>query len=139
MYFFKNLLLYSGAWFIQTKCMVMLTEELSTKFVNFMTPGVGILVQGSGHISHMVKMHNLFKNLLFTQASIKQTVSIVMMTKEKSTKIVNFMKGEGVLVLGHGHIVKMQFFFSLSCLHCGMDQTNKVYSNDDQNTKLKIS
>ena len=31
-----------------------------------------------------------------------------MMTKEDSTKIVNFMtSGAGVLVLGHGYIVKM--------------------------------
>ena len=126
MYFFKNLLLYSGAWFIQTKCMVMMTEEFSTKFVNFMTPGVGVLVQGSGHISHMVKMHYLFKNLLFTQASIKQTVSIVMMTKEGFTKIVNSMNpGTRGRVLGCGnisHIWKMHYFFHFSLLP-GIDQT----------------
>ena len=34
----------------------------------------------------------------------------------------------GVLVLGHGHIVKMQYFFS-SCPHWDMDQPNEVYSN----------
>ena len=46
------------------------------------------------------------------------------MTKEESTKIVNFMTlGAGVLVSGRGHIMKMQYYFS-SCLHGGMDQTN---------------
>ena len=43
-----------------------------------------------------------------------------MMTKEESTKIVNFnliTPGAGVLVLGRGDIVYMQYFFSSSCLH----------------------
>ena len=57
---------------------------------------------------------------------------VVMMTKVGSTKIVNFMTpGAGVLVLGRGHIshiVKMHYFFKLP----GIDQTNQVYSNDDQ-------
>ena len=36
-----------------------------------------------------------------------------MMTKEKSTKVVNFMTpGAGVLVLWHGHIVEIQYFVS---------------------------
>ena len=44
------------------------------------------------------------------------------MTKEGSTKIVNFMTlGPGVLVLGNSQIVKMQYFFSYCCLHWGMD------------------
>ena len=38
MYFFKNLLLYSQALIIQTKYVVMMTKEGSTKIVNFMTP-----------------------------------------------------------------------------------------------------
>ena len=79
----------------------MMTKEGSTKIETFLTPGVGVLAQWSGHISHMVKMHYLFKNLLFTQASIKQTVSIVMMTKEESTKIVNVMaQGQGFFCWG---------------------------------------
>ena len=68
-YFFKNLLLYSGARFRQTKCIVMMTREGSTKIVNFMTPGAGVLVLGRSHISHIVKMHYFFKNLLlYSQA-----------------------------------------------------------------------
>ena len=36
-----------------------------------------------------------------------------MTTKEGSTKFVNFVTpGAGVLVLGHGHIVKIQYFLS---------------------------
>ena len=68
-YFSENLLLYFGAWFRQTKCVVIMTKERSTKIVNFMTPGIGVLVLGRGHISHIVKMLNFFKNLLlYSQA-----------------------------------------------------------------------
>ena len=56
-----------------------------------------------------------------------------MTIKEQCTKIVDFMTpGAGVLVRGHGHILKMQYSFSSSSLLWGMDQTNEVYSNDDQ-------
>ena len=49
-------------------------------------------VLGRGHISHVVKMHYFFKNiLLYSQALIRHTKYIVMMTKEGSTKIVNFI------------------------------------------------
>ena len=47
----------------------MMTKEGSTKIVNFITPGAGVLVLGRGHISHIVKMHYFFKNLLlYSQA-----------------------------------------------------------------------
>ena len=69
MYFLKNLLLYSGSWFRKTKYIVMITKERSTKIVNFMTPWAGVLELGRGHISHVVKMHYFFKNLLlYSQA-----------------------------------------------------------------------
>ena len=56
----------SGAWLRKTKFMyiVMMTKEGSTKIVNFMTPGAGVLALGRGHISHIVKIHYFFKNLL---------------------------------------------------------------------------
>ena len=54
------LLLYSHAQNRQTYYTVMMTEEGSTKIVNFVTPGTGVLVLGCGHISHMVKMHHFF-------------------------------------------------------------------------------
>ena len=80
----------------------MMTNEGSTKIVNFMTPGVGVLVLGRGHISHIEKMHYFFKNLLYSHAYIRQTKYIEMMTKEESTKILNFMTPRaGILVLGH--------------------------------------
>ena len=63
-YFFKNRLLYSQAQIRQTKYVVMMTTEGSTKIVNFMTPGAGVLVLWHGHISHIMKMHYFFKNLL---------------------------------------------------------------------------
>ena len=48
---------------------VMITKEGSTKIVNFLTPGAGVLVLGRGHISHIMKMHYFFKNLLlYSQA-----------------------------------------------------------------------
>ena len=92
-YFFENLLLYSQAQIRLSKYVVMMTKEGSTKIVNFMTPGAGVLVLGRGYISHIVKLHYFFKNLLFfSQAQIKQTKCIVMMTKEGSTKIVKFIR-----------------------------------------------
>ena len=67
----------------------MMTMEGSTKIVNFMTPGAGVFALGCSHKSHTVKMHYSFNNLLIY--SNRQTMYIVMMTKEGSTKIVNFM------------------------------------------------
>ena len=62
-----------------------------------------------------------------------------MMTKEGSTKIVNFITPwAGVLLLGcchirHIHVVKMHYFFKTSSsLFPGIDQTNQVYSNENQ-------
>ena len=77
----------------------MITKEGSTKIVNFTTPGAVAFVLGCGHISHIVKMHYFFKNLLlYSHAWIKQTKYIEMMTKEGSTKIVNFITpGQGFL------------------------------------------
>ena len=68
--------------------------------------GAEILVLGRGHISHMVKLHFIFNNLLlYTQAYIRQTKFVLVMTKEGFTKIVNFMfPGAGVLVQRRGHI-----------------------------------
>ena len=99
--------------------MVMMTEEGSTKIVNFMTPGAEVLVLRCGHKNDIVKIHYIFKNLLlYSQAQIRQQEGIVMMSKEESTNFVNFMTPRaGILVLGRGHIVNMQYFFSFSCLH----------------------
>ena len=52
MYFFKYLLLYSQAKIKQTMYIVMMTKEGSTKIINFVTPGAGVLMLGPGHISH---------------------------------------------------------------------------------------
>ena len=50
-------------------------------------------------------MHYFFKNLLYSQAQIRKTTCIVMMTKEGSTQIINFMTSRAwVLMLGHCHI-----------------------------------
>ena len=66
----------------------MMTMEGSTKIVNFMTSGAGVLVLERGHISHIVKMHYFFNNLLlYSKALIRQTKYIVMMTMEGSTKL----------------------------------------------------
>ena len=95
-YFFKTLLLYSQAQIRQTKYIVIMTMERSTKIVNFMTPGAGVLVLGRGHISHLMKIHYFFTNhLLYSEAQIRQTKYIVIMTKEGSTKIVTFMIHQG--------------------------------------------
>ena len=93
----------------------MMTKEGSNKIVNFITPRAGVFVLGCGQISHIVKMHYFFKNILYSHAFIRQTKYIVMMTKEGSTKILNFMiPWAGVFVLGCGHIshiVKMHYLF----------------------------
>ena len=47
-----------------TNIVVMMKKEGSTKIVNCMTPGAGVLVLGRCHISNIVKMHCFFKNLL---------------------------------------------------------------------------
>ena len=39
----------------------MVTIEGSTKIVNFMTHGSGVLVLRCGHICHIEKMHHFFK------------------------------------------------------------------------------
>ena len=50
-------------------------------------------------------MHYFFKYLLDSQAYIRQTKYKVMITKEGSTKIVNFMTHRaGVLMLARSHI-----------------------------------
>ena len=66
--FLKNRLVYSGACFRQTKCIIMVIEEGFIKIVKFITPGAKVLVQERGHISHKLKMHHLKKGLLYTQA-----------------------------------------------------------------------
>ena len=76
MYFLKNLILYFQAFLRQTKYIVMMTKEGSTKIVNFMTPGAGVLVLGRGHISHIVKMLYSFKNLLLYAGAKSNILSI---------------------------------------------------------------
>ena len=63
-----------------------------------MTNRAGVLVLGYGQ-SQIVKMHYSFKNhFIYSQAWIRQTKYIVMMTKEGSTKIINCITpGAGVL------------------------------------------
>ena len=64
----------------------------------------------------LVKINYFHENLLvYSQAKIRHTEGIVMISKEESTKIVNFMTFRaGILVLESGqirHIVKMHYFF----------------------------
>ena len=74
----------------------MITKEVSTQIVNFLTPRAGVLALGCGHISKIVKMHYSFKNLLlYSQAKIRQTQNIAMMTKERYTQNLNFMTPQG--------------------------------------------
>ena len=83
----------------------MMTKEGSTKIVNFMNPGAGVLVLGRGHISHIVKMHYFSKNLLLYSKAYRQTMYIVIITEERSTKIMTFMTLRAtVIVLGCGHM-----------------------------------
>ena len=72
----------------------MMTKEGSTKIETFITPWAGVLALGRGFISHIVEMHFSYKNHpLYSQAWIEHTkyIHLVVMTKEGSTKIINFM------------------------------------------------
>ena len=63
-----------------------------------MTHGAGVLVLRRGHISYIVKMQYFLNLLLYSKALNRQTKYIVMMNKERSTKIANFMTtGAGFL------------------------------------------
>ena len=74
----------------------MITLEGFIKTVIFMSPGAGVVSLGRGHISHKVKMHYFFKNLLlYSHAYIRQNKYIVMMTKEVSTENVKFHNPRG--------------------------------------------
>ena len=65
--------------------------EESTKIVNFMSPGAGVLVVGHCYICHKVRKQYFFKNLLlYSLEWIRKTECKVMMTKEGSTKIEKF-------------------------------------------------
>ena len=74
-----------------------MSKEASTKIVNLITPGVGVLVLGvvtSGTC-------NISSLLVYTRAWIRQIKYKAIMTKEGSAKIVNFIAiGAGGLVLG---------------------------------------
>ena len=59
------------AWFRQTKCPEMITKEGSSKIVNLMTHGSGVLVLRYGNINRIVKMHYFQKSSLLP--SIDQT------------------------------------------------------------------
>ena len=85
-----------------------------------MTPRAGVLMPGRGHISHKVKMNYFFTNIFpYNQAKMRQTNYKVVMIKEGSTKIINFMTpGEGLLWLGHiSHVVKIHYFFKKRLLN----------------------
>ena len=93
----------------------MMTKEGCTKIYTFHDPWIGVRVMRCGHISYIVKTHYFFFKTTFFSTLRHKTEGIVMMSKEGSTKIVNFMTpGTGVLVLGRGHIshiLKMHYFF----------------------------
>ena len=65
---------------IQTEYIViiMMTQEGSTKIMNFMTPGAEVLVLGRGHLSCIVKMHYFFKNIIFSPKHRTDKVSILL-------------------------------------------------------------
>ena len=100
MQFFFSFCLHWGMDQTLRLSILMMAKEESTKIVKFMTPGAGVLVLWRGHVSHKVKMHYFFKNLLlYSGACSRQNKCIVIITKEGSTKIVNVMiSGAGAIV-----------------------------------------
>ena len=112
-YLFKNFLLYSQAQNRQSNYRVIISNEGSTKFVNFMILEAGVLVLGCGHISYIVKINYFYEKLpLYPKVEIKKLEGILMINKEGSTKIVNFMiPRAGIIVLGRGQISQNYYFF----------------------------
>ena len=55
--FLENLLLCSWALNKLTQYKVILNKIASSKIVNFMAPGSGVLVLGRGYAEYIVKMH----------------------------------------------------------------------------------
>lgn len=51
MYFFKNTLLYSWVLITQHEYIIVMTNEGSTKIVEFISPRTGVLVIGCDYIS----------------------------------------------------------------------------------------
>ena len=51
-------------------------QQGSTRIVNFMTPGAGVLELGCGHISHIENMHYFFKSLLLYSQAKTDKLSI---------------------------------------------------------------
>ena len=83
----------------------MMINGESTKIVNFMTPGAGVLVLEPGQISHILKCIISIMSFSLLPGIDKKNKYIVLMTKEGFTKIINFMTpGAGVHVLELGHI-----------------------------------
>ena len=54
----------------------MTTKEGSTKIVNSMPPRTEVLLQWRGHISHIVKMHFIFKDPNVKRLRILQAVCL---------------------------------------------------------------
>ena len=63
--FFENLLLCSWVLNKLTKYIVMISKSASTKIVNFMAPGSGVLVLGWGSNDYIVKCMNSLNILSF--------------------------------------------------------------------------
>ena len=113
-----------------------MTKEGSIKLVNFMNPGSGVLMLRHCHISHIMTMHYFFLKTSSLLLIIDLTTWIYS-NDNHTTKIVNFMTLKaGVNLLQReqiSHIVKMHYFFwKSSSLLLSIDQTNWIYSNDDQ-------
>ena len=95
----------------------MMPKKGYTKFVNFMNPRARILVLGCGHISYIVKciisLKIFFSSLRHRSDKLIDDQGRVY----QNCKILFNYPGAGVLVLGRGHIVNMQYIYPPSCLH----------------------
>ena len=95
-----------------------------------MTPGAGFLVVGCGHISHIVKMHYFFKNLLSTPKHRSDKLDFYSNDSQgRVYQNCNFHdpRGRGFCarVWLYKSVVKMHYFFkNLSPLLPGIEQTN---------------
>ena len=87
--FLKNLFLYSCATSRQNEYLIMMNKVVSTKIINFMTPGAGVPVIVCDPIwsySENALIQSL-KIFFFTAVHLADSEFIVLMSKEASAKM----------------------------------------------------
>ena len=136
MIYFLKIPLYSVAWSIQTTCIVMKTKEGSTRIVNFITPGVGVLVVWHVHTSYIVKIRyytppnevaGVYSDpyiRLFVRSSVRPSQSLIRYSSKTAEQ--NFMKLSGIVYYIMPYCTSYLKF--LSAWFWGVPEQNKDFA-----------